>query len=102
MTRPARCTCAPPTEFDRLAPVPEEVSTIAGLGGMFVTGWQSKSQITARYGQLANAVLSGHRSKVIFPGTDDPSTLDYVSRIGGTVPVTQRGQAPNGLPISHS
>ena len=29
---------------------PEEVSTIAGLGGMFVTGWQSKSQITARYG----------------------------------------------------
>ena len=70
---------------------PEEVSTIAGLGGMFVTGWQSKSQITARYGQLADAVLSGHRSKVIFPGTDDPSTLDYVSRIGGTVHVTQRG-----------
>jgi type IV secretion system protein VirD4 len=71
--------------------LPEEVSTIAGLGGMFVTGWQSKSQITARYGQLADAVLSGHRSKVIFNGTDDPSTLDYVSRIGGTMHVTQRG-----------
>ena len=51
---------------------PEEVSTIAGLGGFFVTGWQSKSQITARYGPLADAVLSGHRSKIIFNGTDDP------------------------------
>ena len=70
---------------------PEEVSTIAGLGGMFVTGWQSKSQITARYGTLADAVLSGHRSKVIFNGTDDPATLDYVARIAGTVHVTQRG-----------
>ena len=70
---------------------PEEVSTIAGLGGMFVTGWQSKSQITARYGQLADAVLSGHRSKIIFNGTDDPSTLDYLARVGGTVHVTQKG-----------
>ena len=71
--------------------LPEEVSTIAGLGGMFVTGWQSKSQITHRYGTLADAVLGGHRSKVIFSGTDDPSTLDYVSRIAGTEHVAQRG-----------
>ena len=70
---------------------PEEVSTIAGLGGMFVTGWQSKAQISARYGPLADAVLSGHRSKVIFNGTDDPATLDYVARIGGTVHMPQRG-----------
>ena len=70
---------------------PEEVSTIAGLGAMFVTGWQSKSQITARYGSLADAVLSGHRSKVIFSGTDDPSTLDYVARIAGTLHTNQRG-----------
>ena len=71
--------------------LPEEVSTIAGLGGMFVTGWQSKSQITHRYGTLADAVLGGHRSKVIFSGTDDPSTLDYVSRVAGTEHVAQRG-----------
>lgn len=71
--------------------LPEEVSTIAGLGGMFVTGWQSKSQIAHRYGTLADAVLGGHRSKVIFNGTDDPSTLEYVSRITGTEHVAQRG-----------
>ncbi|MBI5738863.1 MAG: type IV secretory system conjugative DNA transfer family protein [Mycolicibacterium neoaurum] len=71
--------------------LPEEVSTIAGLGGMFLTGWQSKSQITHRYGTLADAVLGGHRSKVIFSGTDDPSTLDYVSRVAGTEHVAQRG-----------
>ena len=71
--------------------LPEEVSTIAGLGGMFLTGWQSKSQISHRYGTLADAVLGGHRSKVIFNGTDDPSTLDYVARVAGTVHVAQRG-----------
>lgn len=76
---------------------PEEVSTIAGLGAMFVTGWQSKSQITARYGPLADAVLSGHRSKVIFNGTGDPSTLDYVSRIGGTVHMPQRGWSTDNV-----
>jgi len=71
--------------------LPEEVSTIAGLGGMFITGWQSKSQISHRYGTLADAVLGGHRSKVIFNGCDDPSTLDYVSRVAGTQHVAQRG-----------
>lgn len=71
--------------------LPEEVSTIAGLGGMFVTGWQSRSQINHRYGTLADAVLGGHRSKVIFNGTDDPSTLDYLARVAGTEHVAQRG-----------
>lgn len=71
--------------------LPEEISTIAGLGGMFVTGWQSKSQISHRYGTLADAVLGGHRSKVIFSGTDDPSTLDYASRVAGSTHVAQRG-----------
>lgn len=71
--------------------LPEEVSTIAGLGGMFVTGWQSRSQISHRYGTLADAVLGGHRSKVFFNGIDDPSTLDYVTKIAGTLHAPQRG-----------
>ncbi|MGQ0433075.1 MAG: type IV secretory system conjugative DNA transfer family protein, partial [Microthrixaceae bacterium] len=49
------------------------------------------AQITHRYGTLADAVLGGHRSKVIFSGTDDPSTLDYVARVAGTAHVAQRG-----------
>lgn len=71
--------------------LPAEVSTIAGLGAIFVTCWQSKAQISHRYGTLADAVLGGHRSKIIFNGTDDPSTLDYLSRITGTEHVAQRG-----------
>jgi type IV secretion system protein VirD4 len=71
--------------------LPEEVSTIAGLGGMFITGWQSRAQINHRYGSLADAVLGGHRSKVIFNGTDDLSTLEYVTKVAGTEHVAQRG-----------
>ena len=71
--------------------LPEEVSTIAGLGGMFVTGWQSRAQINHRYGALGDAVLGGHRSKVIFNGTDDLATLEYVSKVAGTEHVAQRG-----------
>lgn len=71
--------------------LPEEVSTIAGLGGMFVTGWQSKAQINHRYGTLADAVLGGHRSKVFFNGIDDVSTLEYIAKIAGTEHVAQRG-----------
>jgi type IV secretion system protein VirD4 len=73
-----------------LAWLPAEVSTIAGLGAMLVTGWQSKAQITDRYGTVADAVLGGHRSKVFFPGIDDPSTVDYLSKVAGTEHVTQR------------
>ncbi len=75
---------------------PEEVSTIAGLGAFFVTGWQSKAQMTARYGALADAVLSGHRSKIIFNGTDDPATLEYATRIAGTVHINQHGTSTDG------
>jgi len=71
--------------------LPEEVSTIAGLGGMFVTCWQSKAQIDHRYGTLADAVLGGHRSKVVFTGCDDPATLNWLSKVAGTENVARRG-----------
>jgi type IV secretion system protein VirD4 len=70
--------------------LPEEVSTIAGLGGLIVTCWQSRAQIAHRYGTLADAVLAGHRSKVFFAGADDPSTLEYVTRVTGSEHVPRR------------
>jgi type IV secretion system protein VirD4 len=75
--------------------LPGEVSTIAGLGAMIVTCWQSKAQITHRYGTLADAVLGGHRSKVFFAGTDDPSTVEYLSGVVGTEHVAQRSWSAN-------
>jgi type IV secretion system protein VirD4 len=70
--------------------LPEEVSTIAGLGGMFITCWQSKAQIDHRYGTLADAVLGGHRSKVVFTGCDDPATLNWLGKVAGTEHVARR------------
>jgi type IV secretion system protein VirD4 len=73
-----------------LAWLPEEVSTIAGLGGLIVTCWQSKAQIDHRYGTLADAVLGGHRSKVVFTGVDDPATLNWLRTVAGTEHVARR------------
>jgi type IV secretion system protein VirD4 len=70
--------------------LPEEVSTIAGLGGLFVTCWQSKAQIDHHYGTLADAVLGGHRSKIIFTGCDDPSTLNWLAKVTGTAHMPRR------------
>jgi type IV secretion system protein VirD4 len=71
--------------------LPAEVSTLAGLGAILITSWQSKAQISHRYGTLADAVLGGHRSKVFFSGVDDPATLDYLARVLGTEHVARRG-----------
>jgi type IV secretion system protein VirD4 len=71
--------------------LPEEVSTIAGLGGMYVTCWQSKAQIDHRYQTLSDAVLGGHRSKVVFAGCDDPATLNWLRQVAGTEQVGRRG-----------
>ena len=59
--------------------LPAEVSTIAALGAFFVTCWQNLSQIQHRYTSLADAVLSGHRTKCFFAGIDDLATVRYLS-----------------------
>ncbi len=63
--------------------LPTEVSTIAALGAFFVTCWQNLAQIHHRYGTLADAVLSGHRTKCFFAGVDDPATTRYLTGLLG-------------------
>ena len=63
--------------------LPTEVSTIAALGAFFVTCWQNLAQIQHRYGTLADAVLSGHRTKCFFAGVDDPATTRYLTGLLG-------------------
>ena len=70
--------------------LPEVASTCAGIGILLVTIWQSKAQIDAAYGRLADAVLTNHLTKVVFSGCSDPSTLDYVSRLLGEEEVPRR------------
>ena len=71
--------------------LPAEVSTIAALGAFFVTCWQSLSQMQHRYTTLADAVLSGHRTKCFFAGVDDLATTRYVSTLLGSEHVSRRG-----------
>ena len=69
--------------------LPTEVSTIAALGAFFVTCWQNLSQIQHRYGTLADAVLSGHRTKCFFAGVDDLATTRYLTNLLGSEYVTR-------------
>ncbi len=69
--------------------LPTEVSTIAALGAFFVTCWQNLAQINHRYGPLADAVLSGHRTKAFFAGVDDPATTRYLTALLGSEHVTR-------------
>jgi type IV secretion system protein VirD4 len=69
--------------------LPTEVSTIAALGAFFVTCWQNLSQIQHRYGTLADAVLSGHRTKCFFAGVDDLTTTRYLTTLLGSEYVTR-------------
>ncbi|HRD99929.1 MAG TPA: TraM recognition domain-containing protein, partial [Ilumatobacteraceae bacterium] len=71
--------------------LPTEVSTIAALGAFFVTCWQNLAQINHRYDSLADAVLSGHRTKCFFAGIDDLTTLRYLTTMLGHEEVTRRG-----------
>jgi type IV secretion system protein VirD4 len=69
--------------------LPAEVSTIAALGAFYLTCWQSLSQIQHRYTSLADAVLSGHRSKCFFAGIDDLATIRYLTGLLGHEHVTR-------------
>jgi type IV secretion system protein VirD4 len=63
--------------------LPNVASTCSGLGILLVTVWQSKAQIDAAYGTLADAVLTNHGTKIIFSGVSDLSTLEWASRLVG-------------------
>jgi len=70
--------------------LPNVASTCSGLGILLVTIWQSKAQIDAAYGILADSVLTNHGTKIIFSGVSDLSTLEYVTRLIGEEEVHQR------------
>jgi type IV secretion system protein VirD4 len=74
-----------PTEW-----LPQVVSTCSGIGILLVTVWQSKAQIDAAYGTLADSVLTNHGTKIFFSGISDPATLDYASGLLGNEEVGQR------------
>lgn len=70
--------------------LPSVASTCAGIGLLLMTIWQSKAQIDAAYGRLADSVITNHGTKIIFSGVSDPATLDYAARLLGDEDILRR------------
>ena len=81
-----------------LKSMPEYASTLAGLGVLLVTVWQSLAQIEATYGRQTGTILSNHLSKLFYAGLSDPDSLRYVASVLGDeeVETTSRTHDVNG------
>jgi type IV secretion system protein VirD4 len=66
-----------------LARLPEYLSTLASSGVLLVTVWQDVSQIRKAYGDHAGSILSNSRHVLIFGGSKDTATLDWIRQILG-------------------
>jgi len=67
-----------------LRALPEYASTLAGIGVLLVTIWQSLAQIDAAYRRHADTILTNHLTKVFYAGLSDPASLRYVNHVLGT------------------
>lgn len=81
-----------------LRSLPEYASTLAGLGVLLVTIWQSIAQLEAAYGRAADTILTNHLSKVFYSGLSDPATLRYLGTVLGDAEVETRSRSASGGP----
>jgi type IV secretion system protein VirD4 len=84
--------------------LPEFASTLAGLGVVLVTIWQSIGQIEAAHGRHSDTILTNHLTKLLFAGVSDQASLRYVAQVLGDTEVetTSRSFAGPGRPPSTS
>ena len=76
-----------------LRALPEYASTLAGIGVLLVTIWQSVAQLEAAYGKQADTILTNHLSKVFYAGLSDPASLRYVASVLGEEEVEVRSRS---------
>jgi type IV secretion system protein VirD4 len=67
--------------------LPQYASTLAGLGVVMVTIWQSIAQIELAFGPSADTILTNHLSKLFYTGLSDASSFKYLEAILGDVEV---------------
>lgn len=70
-----------------LRALPEYASTLAGIGVLLVTIWQSLAQIDAAYQRHADTILTNHLTKVFYAGLSDPASIRYVGQVLGDAEV---------------
>lgn len=71
----------------------EYASTLAGLGVLLVTIWQSLAQIESSHGRAADTILTNHLSKLFYAGLSDGASLKYISQILGDAEVESRSRS---------
>ena len=76
-----------------LRSLPEYASTLAGIGVLLVTIWQSLAQLEVAYGKAADTILTNHLTKVFYAGLSDPASLRYVDQVLGEVEVDTRSHS---------
>lgn len=76
-----------------LRSLPEYASTLAGIGVVLVTIWQSLAQIEASYGRQADTILTNHLTKCFYAGLSDPTSLRYVDQVLGDAEVDTRSRS---------
>jgi type IV secretion system protein VirD4 len=73
--------------------LPEYASTLAGIGVLLVTIWQSLAQLEVAYGKAADTILTNHLTKVFYAGLSDPASLRYVDQVLGETEVDTRSHS---------
>ena len=76
-----------------LRSLPEYASTLAGIGVLLVTIWQSLAQIDVAYGKAGDTILTNHLTKVFYAGLSDPTSLRYVDQVLGEAEVDTRSHS---------
>lgn len=76
-----------------LRSLPEYASTLAGIGVLLVTIWQSLAQLEVAYGKAADTILTNHLTKVFYAGLSDPASLRYVDQVLGEAEVDTRSHS---------
>ena len=66
-----------------LRSLPEYASTVAGIGILLVTIWQSKAQLDVAYHRAADTILTNHLTKVFYTSASDLSGLELAARLVG-------------------
>jgi len=76
-----------------LRALPEYASTLAGIGVLLVTIWQSLAQLEVAYGKAADTILTNHMTKVFYAGLSDGASLRYVGQVLGDAEVDTRSHS---------
>jgi type IV secretion system protein VirD4 len=76
-----------------LRSLPEFASTLAGIGVLLVTIWQSLAQVEVAYGRATDTILTNHLTKVFYAGLSDPGSLRYVDQVLGEAEVDTRSRS---------